>query len=145
MPSLHNATVKIKKAKFNRLSEKLFLYRLLNISPGLSGIRHEIQGEQKVSLHLMITIQKVTRIVQSVPRQSPDIYWHAEPFSKTVFSIARSAFRMYSVMAIFNSSIAWCLFEYIYFYVLLYCKHQVHRDFWSPYILVLLSLSLTFE
>jgi hypothetical protein len=26
----------------------------------------------------MITIQKVTNDVQSVPRQSPDIYWHAE-------------------------------------------------------------------
>ena len=29
-------------------------------------------------VHLMITIQKVTSNVQSVPRQSPDIYWHAE-------------------------------------------------------------------
>jgi hypothetical protein len=28
----------------------------------------------KVSVHLMITIQKVTSNVQSVPRQSPDIY-----------------------------------------------------------------------
>jgi hypothetical protein len=35
-----------------------------------------IQGDQKVSVHLMITIQKVTSNVQSVPRQSPDIYWH---------------------------------------------------------------------
>ena len=33
-----------------------------------------MQGDQKVSVHLMITIQKVTRNVQSVPRQSPDIY-----------------------------------------------------------------------
>jgi hypothetical protein len=31
----------------------------------------------KKSVHLMITIQKVTSNVQSVPRQSPDIYWHA--------------------------------------------------------------------
>jgi len=29
---------------------------------------------KKISVHLMITIQKVTRNVQSVPRQSPDIY-----------------------------------------------------------------------
>jgi hypothetical protein len=28
----------------------------------------------KVSVHLMITIQKVTSNVQSVPRHSPDIY-----------------------------------------------------------------------
>jgi len=33
-----------------------------------------IQGDQKVSVHLMITIQEVTSNVQSVPRQSPDIY-----------------------------------------------------------------------
>jgi hypothetical protein len=33
-----------------------------------------IQGDQKVSVHLMITIQKATSNVQSVPRQSPDIY-----------------------------------------------------------------------
>ena len=33
-----------------------------------------LQGVQKVSMHLMITIQKVTSNVQSVPRQSPDIY-----------------------------------------------------------------------
>jgi hypothetical protein len=34
----------------------------------------KVQGDQKVSVHLMITIQKVTSNVQSVPRQSPDIY-----------------------------------------------------------------------
>jgi hypothetical protein len=34
-----------------------------------------IQGDQKVSVHLMITIQKVASNVQSVPRQSPDIHW----------------------------------------------------------------------
>jgi len=33
-----------------------------------------IQGEPKVSVHLMITKQKVTSNVQTVPRQSPDIY-----------------------------------------------------------------------
>jgi hypothetical protein len=35
-----------------------------------------VPGDQKVSVHLMITIQKVTSNVQSVPRQSPDIYGH---------------------------------------------------------------------
>ena len=34
----------------------------------------EIQGDQKVSVHLMITIKKNTRNVQIIPRQSPDIY-----------------------------------------------------------------------
>jgi hypothetical protein len=33
-----------------------------------------IQGDQNVSVHLMIKIPKVTSNVQSVPRQSPDIY-----------------------------------------------------------------------
>jgi hypothetical protein len=34
-----------------------------------------VQDDQKVSVvHLMITIQKVTSNVQSVPHQSPDIY-----------------------------------------------------------------------
>jgi hypothetical protein len=35
-----------------------------------------VQGDQKVYVHLMITIQKVTSNVQNVPRQSTDIYWH---------------------------------------------------------------------
>jgi uncharacterized protein YoxC len=34
-----------------------------------------VQSVQKVSEHLMITIQKVTSNVQSVPQLSPDI-WH---------------------------------------------------------------------
>ena len=33
-----------------------------------------IQGDQKFSVHLKITIQKVSSYVQIVPRQSPDIY-----------------------------------------------------------------------
>jgi hypothetical protein len=33
-----------------------------------------LHGDQKVSVHLMIAIQKVTSNVQSVPRQSPDVY-----------------------------------------------------------------------
>jgi hypothetical protein len=35
----------------------------------------------------MITIQKVTNNVQSVPRQSPDIYWHAELCSRRPCSV----------------------------------------------------------
>jgi hypothetical protein len=37
-------------------------------------VSNYIQDDQKVSVHLMITIQKVTINVQSDPRQSPDIY-----------------------------------------------------------------------
>jgi hypothetical protein len=36
--------------------------------------RQIIQGDQKVSVSLIITIQKVTSDVQNVPRQAPDIY-----------------------------------------------------------------------
>jgi hypothetical protein len=39
-----------------------------------TNFRREVQGDQKVSVHLIITIQKVTSNVQSVFRQSPDIY-----------------------------------------------------------------------
>jgi hypothetical protein len=35
---------------------------------------YNIQGDKKASMHLMITLQKVTSNVQSVPRQPPDIY-----------------------------------------------------------------------
>jgi len=34
----------------------------------------KLQGDQKVSVHLVITVQKVTSNVQSVLHQSPDIY-----------------------------------------------------------------------
>jgi hypothetical protein len=34
----------------------------------------DIHGDQKVSVHLMITTQKVTSNVQSVPCQSPYVY-----------------------------------------------------------------------
>jgi len=37
-------------------------------------LESNIESVQKVSVHPMITIQKVTRNVQSVPHQSPDIY-----------------------------------------------------------------------
>jgi hypothetical protein len=45
--------------RFNRISD-----RIANVT----------QGDQKVCVHLMITIQQVTSNVQNVPRQSPDIY-----------------------------------------------------------------------
>jgi hypothetical protein len=39
-----------------------------------SRVQVHIQSDKKVSVHLMITIQKVTSKVQTVPLQSPDIY-----------------------------------------------------------------------
>jgi len=46
-----------------------------------------IQSDQKVSVHLMITIHKVTSNVQSVSCQSPDIYWHVELCSRRPCSV----------------------------------------------------------
>jgi hypothetical protein len=45
-----------------------------NIISDLFSQTQHIHGDQKASVHLMITIQKITRNAQSVPRQSPDIY-----------------------------------------------------------------------
>ena len=67
----------------------------------------------------------ITYFVQSVPRQSPDIYRHAELFSKTVFGIASSTFRMYFVMAILKSSIMWGLYEYAESGAQGFCDHPV--------------------
>jgi len=64
----------------------------------------------------MITIKKVKSNVQNYPPVvSRHLFTSRTVFSKNVFSIARSTFRMYSVMAIFNSSNVWGLFEYTEF------------------------------
>jgi hypothetical protein len=49
-------------------------YILIGPTTASKFILQLIQGDQKVSVHLMITIQKVTSNIQSVPRHSPDIY-----------------------------------------------------------------------
>jgi hypothetical protein len=36
--------------------------------------RSHTHGDQKVPVHLMITIKRITSNVQSVPHRSPDIY-----------------------------------------------------------------------
>jgi hypothetical protein len=82
----------------------------------------------------MITIQKVTSNVQSVPLPvSRHLLTRRTVFSKTVFSIARSTFRMYSVMAIFMVG-DWNSLKFCIFACFLCCNRQVHRDFWSPRI-----------
>jgi len=48
----------------------------------LKKIDFNVQGDQKASVHQMTTIQKVTNNVQSVPNQSPDIYWHTKLCSR---------------------------------------------------------------
>jgi hypothetical protein len=51
----------------------VFRSELVILKP-IPAVTLNIQGDQKVSVRLMNTIQKVTSNVQSVPRQSPDIY-----------------------------------------------------------------------
>jgi len=71
-----------------------------------------IQGDQKVSAHLMIIIQRVTSNVRSAPPpQSPAIYWYTELCPRRPCSVYHGPhFRMYSVMTIFKSSVLWGLF-----------------------------------
>jgi hypothetical protein len=49
----------------------------------------------------------------------------------TLFSIARSTLRMYSVMAIFRSSVVWGLYDYTEFFIAPQRNHQVYRNFCS--------------
>ena len=51
------------------------------------GLGRKIHGDQKFSVYLKITIQKVTSNVQSIPRQSPYIYRHAELSDRVQFEV----------------------------------------------------------
>jgi hypothetical protein len=66
----------------NRPSLSESLYRLSCPGPLLY-----IQGVQNVSVHLMITIQKIATNVHSVPRQSPDMYSYAGLCSRRSCSV----------------------------------------------------------
>jgi len=61
--------------------------------------------------------RKLQVMFEVPPPVSRHLLTHRTVFSKTVFSIAWSTFRMYSMMAIFNSSIVWGLFEYTEFFI----------------------------
>jgi hypothetical protein len=87
-----------------------------------------VQGDQKVFDHLMITIQKVKRNVESVPRQSPDIYWHAELCSFIPNS-------NYVIMVGDWNCLKFCIFAWFF-----YCNHQVHRDLLITLYIILITL-----
>ena len=82
-----------------------------------------IQSDQKVSVHLMISIQKVTSNVQNVLRQFPDIYWHAELCSRRPCSVKHG---LHSEYILWWNCLKCCIFCVFFF---LYCNRQVHRDF----------------
>jgi hypothetical protein len=77
----------------------MFCALLFNFVIYLLYIVMFIKGDQKFSVYLMIAIQKVTINVQNVPPPvSKHLLTRRTVFSKTVFSLARSAFQLYSVM-----------------------------------------------
>ena len=111
----------------------LKLYRGLNvINPyNISSLQLLIYRVIKKSLWTWwLQYIKLQVIFKVSPPVSRHLLTHRNVFSKTVFSIARSIFWMFSVTAIVNSSIVWGLFEYPEFY----CKGQVTETFWSPCI-----------
>jgi hypothetical protein len=94
--------------------------RLLNNSSyPLSFVYRYIQGDQKVSVHLMITIQKVTSNVQSVPRRHLFTRDGDTRLTLTPSVIPNSN---YIIMVS-----DWNCLKYLC--VFLYCNNQVHRDF----------------
>jgi hypothetical protein len=102
-----------------------------------NGARFVVQGEQKVSVHLMITIQKVTSNVQSVPRQSPDIYWHARGYTRLTLTASVIPNSNYVIMVSdWNCLKYFCVF---FCTVIIRCTDT----FWSPCIRNVLPHSMS--
>ena len=59
--------------RFLSVSVEPTVSEVMNVLPGQTSAK-KVHGDQKVSVHLMITIQKVTSNVQSAPHKSPDVY-----------------------------------------------------------------------
>jgi hypothetical protein len=72
----------------------------------------------------MITIKKVTRNFRTVPKQSADIYWHDQLFSKSLTTSVTP--NSYYVLTVSDSK---CL---NIFECLLHCNHQLYRRFDQP-------------
>jgi hypothetical protein len=86
-------------------------------------IKSVIQGDQKVSVHLMITIQKVTSNIQVSPAS-------LQGQGDTTLTLTPSIIPNSNYVIIVSD---WNCLEY--FLCFLYCNHQVHRDFLSPCII----------
>jgi hypothetical protein len=85
--------------------------RVLNLS--------KTQGDQKVCVHLMITIQKFTNIVQSVTPSSH------QTFIDTRLTLTPPVIPNYNYVIMVSD---WnCLKHFCVFFW--YCNHQVYRDF----------------
>ena len=117
---LHNS---LNEHFMNHLTADPECLRLWGLGPMVKAF-HYIQGDQKVSVHLMITIQKVTSNFQSVPRQSLDIYWHG--LGDTRLTLTPSVIPNSNYVIMVGD---WNGLKYIIFACFLYCNRQVHRDF----------------
>jgi hypothetical protein len=91
----------------------------------------KLQYDQKVSVHLIVTIQKVTSSVQSVTRQSAARQGQGD----TRLTLTPSAIPNSNYIIMVND---WNCLKY--FCVFLYCNHQVHR-----YFLITLYTSVKFD
>jgi hypothetical protein len=76
------------------------------------------------------TKKNLCRDGRSQDLPATDILTRRTVFSKTAFGIARSAFRMYSVMAIFKSATLLGIVRIHWDF------RQVNREFWSPCIYI---------
>jgi hypothetical protein len=99
------------------------------------------QGNQKLSVHLLITIQKVTSNVQIVPRHSPDIYWHAEGqgdsrLTLTLYVISNS-----------NYVITVSDWNFLIYFFLVFCTVIIRctETFCSPCITVIITYTFFYE
>jgi hypothetical protein len=82
----------------------------------------DIQRDQKVSVHLMITIQKVASNIQRTPCQSPDIHHQGQGDTRLTL--------MPSVIPNSNYIIMVSDWNFLkYFCLFLYYNYQVFRDF----------------
>jgi len=83
-------TSRLKEMLTFRLARYLIWHRWVNTLPRHSNTRYRsvfVEGDQKLSVHLMITEQKFTSNVKSLPHQSPDIYGRAELRSPRTCSV----------------------------------------------------------
>jgi hypothetical protein len=82
-----------------------------------------MQGDHKISVHLIITIQKVTVMFNVSPASLQILLKRRTVFSKTVFGIALTP------SVIRNSNYVIMVSDWNCLKCFLYCNHQVHRDF----------------
>jgi hypothetical protein len=67
----------------------------------------KIQGDQKISVHLIITIQNFTRNVQSGPHQSPDIQLNLPAWPLTARARGTLASHSRRLISLILTTLSW--------------------------------------